>query len=364
MSTATIVPRWRPLEEVAPTASERVHPFTGERRYVATGGIDGGVITDSDMVTHSMRPTRADLAVRPGDVIWAKMRATTKVFHVGKEDASTIFSTGFVASRPRKDLVHSRYLYHFLRSPLFQHRKDQLCTGSTQKAITKTGQAKLQFPWLPLENQERAAAILDHAEAIESKKRLAIVLGTQLGDALFREAIASDAEDLEIGEMLQRGILMLHKDGNFGSAYPRARDFTDEGVPFLTAASVTDEGKLEERSVQRLREEKAQALRFGWIEKGDVLLSHNATVGRVLLYRGEYKRALIGTSLTAFRPDPKRLLPTFLFGALRSSRFQDALKAKMAQTTRNQVPITAQRRLRLPYAPMGAQVRYAECAKS
>ncbi|WP_328807197.1 restriction endonuclease subunit S domain-containing protein [Paraburkholderia elongata] len=64
---------------------------------------------------------------------------------------------------------------------------------------------------------------------------------------------------------------------------------------------------------------------------------------------------MIGTSLTYFRLDESKLLPRYLAAYFRGSDFQNQLKAVMSQTTRNQVPITAQRSLRVVIPPMAIQ---------
>ena len=155
--------------------------------------------------------------------------------------------------------------------------------------------------------------------------------------------------------MLDQDILLLHKDGNHGANYPRAAEFGDDGIPFVSAKNISESGELEVSDVQHLNEDKARSLTIGWVTAGDVLLAHNASVGKTCLYEGEFEEALIGTSLTAFRPNPEVLDSCYLLGALRSHEFQRRLTAQMSQTTRNQVPITAQRRLSVPVPPIAEQ---------
>jgi type I restriction enzyme, S subunit len=206
----------------------------------------------------------------------------------------------------------------------------------------------LELPLPPLSEQKRIAYILDKADAIRHKRWEAVHSLEQLSDSLFRKFSAeSDTPPRTVAELLDTNVLLVHKDGNYGSSYPRKDEFGLDGIPFLSAKHVADNGSLILENVPRLREDKARTLSFGWIERGDALLAHNATVGPVALYRGEYPEALIGTSLTCFRPNPEYLTSEFLYAALRGSHFQRQLEKAMSQTTRNQVPITAQRRLTL-----------------
>lgn len=65
----------------------------------------------------------------------------------------------------------------------------------------------------------------------------------------------------------------------------------------------------------------------------------------------QHAGAARGEGLTAFRADQSILSPEFLAAAFRSTKFQAQLFKNMGQTTRNQVPITAQRELRVALPP-------------
>ena len=157
-----------------------------------------------------------------------------------------------------------------------------------------------------------------------------------------------------IGELIKAGAISAHKDGNFGSLYPRIDDFVDDGIPLLTA-KVVNAGRIDFDAAQRLSREKAAKLPYGFIQADDVLLSHNATVGRVAVVPKFNGQAMIGTSLTYFRLDSSRLLPRYLACFFESRDFQNQLAGVMGLSTRNQVPITAQRLLAVEVPPLTVQ---------
>ena len=162
-----------------------------------------------------------------------------------------------------------------------------------------------------------------------------------------------------IGDLIRAGVITAHKDGNFGSLYPRIDDFVEDGVPLLTAKVVTA-GRIEFDAAQKLKREKAAKLTYGFIQAGDVLLSHNATVGRVAVVPEFKGQAMIGTSLTYFRLDSSRLLPRYLACFFESRDFQNQLSSVMGLSTRNQVPITAQRLLEVEMLDIGVQRQLSE----
>ena len=150
---------------------------------------------------------------------------------------------------------------------------------------------------------------------------------------------------VKIEDLINNGSILVHKDGNHGAKYPRTEEFGEFGVPFLTAKLLDSSGNIDLLNAPRLATEKAKKFTFGFVQSEDVLLSHNATVGRVAVMPQVAEPILIGTSLTHFRLDKSKILPTYLAAYFSGKDFQDQLAAVMSQTTRNQVPITSQRKL-------------------
>jgi type I restriction enzyme S subunit len=143
------------------------------------------------------------------------------------------------------------------------------------------------------------------------------------------------------------------QDGNHGELYPRRTDFGNRGVPFISAENVDDEVHIDRAPI--LREEVANHLRVGFAQPGDVILTHNATVGRVAIVPPDAPRLVLSTSTTYYRTDSRALLAEYLALFMKSRFFQDQLHAVMEQTTRNQVPVTKQVELRVAVPPMKVQ---------
>lgn len=123
--------RATPLLKVAPLAADRVQEFDGARPYLATGDVGDAADIRPASVTYSERPSRADLTVRPGDVCFARMAATRKVFEFTEDHHDVILSTGFAVLRPDKGKVHPGYLRHWLGTDQFQASKDPCSVASS-----------------------------------------------------------------------------------------------------------------------------------------------------------------------------------------------------------------------------------------
>jgi type I restriction enzyme S subunit len=173
--------------------------------------------------------------------------------------------------RPRIE-AHEKFLFHYLR-------QIRIPDAGYDRHFKYLKRAEIWLP--PLDEQRSIAAILDQAEELRQKRRQALERFSPLQEAVFAGVCSPTTPLVSIGSAIDLGILLLHKDGNHGSLYPRAEDFGGEGVPFVSAKSISESGYIEDLLTQRLSESKAASLRHGWIMRGDVLLAHNATVGKV-----------------------------------------------------------------------------------
>ena len=259
-----------------------------------------------------------------------------------------------------------KFLAYYLATPVQQALVNSNQTGGTRQAITKGMLLSWPVPLPAPKEQRKIVELLEQADGLRQQRAEADKLAERILPALFHKMFGEHSQPKlkTVQDLLGDGSLLVHKDGNFGANYPKKSDFADTGILFVSAMHIDESGFVDLTLAPRLRLEKAETYTFGWTQNGDVLLAHNATVGRVGIVEGAAERMLIGTSLTCFRPDSQRLCPLFLFGALRDHRFQSQLKNVMGQGTRNQVPITAQKRLSLPIADYSLQQDFVRQASA
>jgi type I restriction enzyme S subunit len=302
--------------------------------------------------------------VAAGQFIYSRIDARNGAFAIvppGLDGA--VVSKDFPIFRIREERVEPGYLLHYMRAGQLEAQIRRSSFGATNRQrIAEEVLLGFQIPLPPLPEQLRITEVLDRAETLANRRRSGRGHLLELIESQY-ERHTLGASEVTIAQLLREGVLAVHKDGNHGSLYPRSEEFAPSGVPFLTARTIREDGTILAEAVDHLNEEKANQLRIGWIRGGDVLLSHNASVGKVAVYEGQFGDALIGTSLTSFRADPDRLDPRFLAASLRSSFFQRQLTHNMAQTTRNQVPITAQRELQLRLLDLEQQRAFVAIAE-
>ena len=169
-----------------------------------------------------------------------------------------------------------------------------------------------------------------------------------------------DWESPSIQDLIDRQFIVGHLDGNHGELYPRADEFSATGIPYITANDFRI-GHVVFDTCKRLPMERALKFKKGVARDGDILFAHNATVGPVAKLDTAYDFVILSTTATYFRCNQNGLLNDFLLFALTSPSFVAQYTRVMSQSTRDQVPITTQRKFFLQIPNLQEQYRIASC---
>jgi type I restriction enzyme S subunit len=166
--------------------------------------------------------------VRPGDILF---NATNSPDGVGKSilvpnlDEPAVFSNHFLRLRVHENLLNPAYLWRWLQ---YQYRHG-VFLGLTrrwvnQATVSRDDLLALDIPELPLDEQRRIAAILDHADTLRAKRRQALAHLDSLPQAIFHRMFG-DPDDataaVPFGDIatLSGGRNLVADDSSADSAY-------------------------------------------------------------------------------------------------------------------------------------------------
>lgn len=348
--------RWpiKPLLGAADLTTTRVGAFAGARPYVSTGDVDGTAVVGSESVSFADRPSRADLVANKGDVLFARMQATNKVIVVNRETEDHLWSTGFAALRPKAGTTSPRWLGYWLGSSFFNERKDSLCTGATQKAITNDGIRELEIPLPPLSEQERIVRILDDAEALY---RLRIQADSRLAQAVPAcfSRLFGDPTSNSMG--LQTAKLGRIANLERGKFTPRPRNdpaYFGGSYPFIQTGDISSSGGLLSRWQQTLNERgKAVSKEFS---TGTIVFAIvGATIGATAILQVP---VYCPDSIIGIQVDPAQAVTEYVEFILRARR--PLLLAQAPDAARANLNLEIVRDLDIPLAPLADQSRFVE----
>ena len=223
---------------------------------------------------------------------------------------------------------------------------------------------KMLIPERSIEEQKRIVDQLNRVVALKTGLQRQLRALDTLIKARFVEMFGDPVTNPKgylvqtLQELIDNGFITYHLDGNHGGDYPRSEEFVDSGVPYIGANCIVN-GEIDFSMAKYLTEERAGKLRKGIACNEDVLFAHNATVGPTVMLHTKLKKVILSTSLTAYRCNKDKIKPNYLKAYMQSDGFTRQYLGEMKQTTRNQVPITAQRKYLFLIPPLEDQEQFA-----
>ena len=252
-----------------------------------------------------------------------------------------------------------RYLYYALKSIRIPN------TGYNRH-FKWLKQAKIEYP--DKEEQRSIVTLLDKVSNIIEVRKAQLQKFDHLVKARFVEMFGDPVENPKgyrvdtLQALIDAGDITYHLDGNHGGDYPKSEEFVSEGVPYIGANCISN-GEIDFSLAKYLTVERAGKLRKGIAQNEDVLFAHNATVGPTVVLHTTEPKVILSTSLTAYRCNKESIMPEYLATYMKSDGFVMQYSGEMKQTTRNQVPITAQKKYLFLIPPMEEQKAFSEFVK-
>lgn len=275
--------------------------------------------------------------------------------------SNNLFKVSFNRENLDKD-----FLFYFLKSPLFINFQKDRTRGSTQPHMGHRNFLSTPISLPPLSEQQHIVAKLDDvfSEIDKAKKADQYILLeiNKLKECIIESSLSKmnlENYKYKLQDLLDLGWIESHLDGNHGSDYPRKNEFIDSGVPYISANCLNN-GSVTKINMKFLSKDRASRLRKGIAKNGDILFAHNATVGPTALLETHESKVILGTSLTYYRCQKQKINNKYLMIYMQSRLFIDQYKFVMRQATRNQVPITKQRKFDFIIPPLEMQLSISE----
>ena len=273
-----------------------------------------------------------------------------------------IMGNSMMKVRCNRDLIEPLYLYYFLCSGAGQHylfsRVSQVGVPQIQRPLTTLRECEVPLP--PIEEQRAIASILGALDdKIELNRRMNATLES-LARAIFKSWFVDfDPVKINAGQMPASSAIPTTHDPKVLDLFPStfqdselgpipdgwlyhslpdvttfregpgilAKDFHDEGVPLIRLAGLKNDVSLLAgcNFLDPAKVEKKWS--HFRLEKGDVLLSTSASLGRVAEVNDEAVGAIPYTGLIGFRPIESITNRRYIRHYLTSSHFQEQVEA-------------------------------------
>lgn len=333
--------------------------FIGSKIYVSTGALECEHINyiQTENIKYNDRPSRANLSVNVGDILFAKMQGTRKSIIIDNDTSNHIYSTGFFAVHAKDEIISTECLYYLLTSECFLSKKDKNCTGATQKAITNAGLNKIyiNIPERVAQNKivsklDKVTHTIDICNQITEKLDLLIKAKfvKMFGDPVLNPINWQTKPLLSIGRC-KNGMNFHYDDSGVEINCLGVGDFKD-------LSTITDTAVLPKISLNTIPADE-------YLLKNDDIVfvrsnGNKALVGRSLaVYPDDVPTTFSGFCIR-FRKDDDSILIPYLLRVLKTDSVRKKMTGRGANIQNlNQQILSA---LEIPVPPIELQEQFAD----
>lgn len=165
--------------------------FQGDIPWITGADITSPVVKNArSFITNEAIQKSATNRVPAGTVLLVTRTSVGKVAVAGVD---LCFSQDITALTPDDSRLDASYLVEFLRTQGDYFERQ--ARGATIKGITREVVAELEIPLPPLPEQRRIAEVLDRAEALRAKRRVAIAQLRTLTQSIFLDMFGDAGEN-------------------------------------------------------------------------------------------------------------------------------------------------------------------------
>ena len=303
-------------------------------------------------------PSRARQLIKAGDVLVSTVRPNLNaVAVVPNRLDGAIASTGFCVLRPNPELLRSEYLFHWVRTESFISEMVRRATGASYPAVSDRIVCESAIPLPQIEEQRRIAAILDKADALRQKRRLAVQKLDSLILAIFFDMFGDPTTfSIKVSPVPLADFVRSDDGINYGVVQP-GDDF-EGGVPLVRVGDFTN-GRIDLTS-QKMIDPKIEAQYSRSRLRGDeLLISCVGSIGTTALCRPDMRGMNIARAVARVPADPTVIDSTFLLFYLKTPYIQHYFQSQVR--TVNQPTLNIKQINETPvYAPaIGLQKTFA-----
>lgn len=282
-------------------------------------------LDESDLIAVPRSLVRSEEKfLRPGDILLSSANSWELV---GKSVAVpklcyAATAGGFISIVRPKHGVHHRYLYHWLTQPGVQHTIRHCGRQTTNISNLDVGRfLELEIPHPPMDEQERIAAILDKADAIRRKRRLALAEIDDLLRSAYQSLVSVRHPNfMKWKPKTFEELAAQHKGsmrtGPFGSDL-RHSEFVDVGIAVLGIDNAVS-NRFAWGGRRYITPEKYEGLRRYRAYPGDVIVTIMGTTGRSAVVPDDIPEAITTKHLATITLDRHLALPEFVAFAIHS----------------------------------------------
>ncbi|MFH5210180.1 restriction endonuclease subunit S [Antrihabitans sp. NCIMB 15449] len=309
-------------------------------------------------------PSRARQLVAEGDILVSTVRPNlNSVATVPSQYDGATASTGFTVLRCDPARLDNRFAFNWVRSPVFIADMVRKSTGASYPAVSDRIVKQSPIPLPPLPEQRRIAAILDHADALRTKRRETLATLDELTQSIFDDMFGDPTSNPM--RWPKYTLQSVAREGFSNGVFRKNGEYTTEiegSLPVIWVSELFRGNTIDTSTALRLVPEKSEIARHG-LRYGDILFCRSSLkldgIAYCNTYLGEDLEALYECHLIRLRPDLRRVNPMYMNTALRDPRIREVLKAAAKTSTMTTIDQKSLGSIQLAIPPVETQNIFA-----
>ena len=302
-------------------------------KYLDTGSITCGKLESYQEIPFANAPSRAKRLASDGDIVYSNVRPIQRHYGLLKNPPKNlVVSTGFSVISVDKNRADPRFVYDYLSSDEIVEYLDSVAEGSTSAypSLRPSDIDNLFILLPPLPEQRAIASVLSSLDdKIDLLHRQNKTLEA-MAETLFRQWFVEPCKD-GLPEGWEEGTL-----GDICTVITKGttpttigHQFTNTGVNFVKAESITDTGDFVVDKFAKISEETHKFLNRSILRDGDILCSIAGTIGRIAICTIDILPANTNQAIAIIRADLEKCYPEFIYLFMKSPLFRDTMDGKI-----------------------------------
>lgn len=248
------------------------------------------------------------------------------------------------------------FLYYYLKR--IRPSIEDMGTGSTFKAISKTTIESIPIPVPPLETQQKIVAILDKAEEIKRLRDEANVQTQKLIQSVFLDMFGDPIINSKKWNMVTIDDVCLKITD--GSHY--TPKFVQHGYPFIMISDIKN-NEIDFNRANKISQADYDKLKSNCNPiKGDVLFSKDGTIGKVIDIT-ETREWIALSSLAIIRPNTNIVTTKYIKYLLGNEKIINQAQRKKTGTGLTRIILKNLKTLKIPIPPIYLQNQFDDYVK-
>lgn len=341
-------------------------PLEDTIALLRAGNISSQGLRLDDLVHVPRDKVREKQILRNGDVLIAASSGSIDV--VGKaaafygEKSKITFGAFCKVLRPGSK-VDAKYFSHYFQTAKYREKISWLAAGANINNIRNEDLDNLEIPLPPLPEQRRIAAILDHADALRSRRRTSALELDKLHSSYMDRLLKGRGDVHPLSEVywFQEGPGI------------RKWQFTESGVKLLNVGNILKNGTIDlDRTDRHVSNEEAYGrYKHFLIDSGDLVIASSGVgfdVDGLLSTRGAFIShahlpLCMNTSTIRFKPLGDASLE-FLQQWLKSYEFRSQITRLVTGTAQQNFGPSHLKKLKITVPSLADMVEFTKAARA